>query len=251
MGLGDDIMATGVAMKLYHGEPVTIGRSKARPYLSPMFENIPWVNTVGAQHLLRSYPGHRDYVTECTRAQQSLDAGYRATAGVLEFTDEEIQAGDNLMDARPAVILEPHIKGTFSGGNKRWSWHYWEELVRGLTKYGYRIVQVSKPGTDSLPGIEFRVCEDNVRVALSCLRWADPVVTADGLLHHAAAALGVPAVVLWGSRVDPKILGYDEHKNLSTGPPYCGSMRDGCSHCRESMLKITPEQVLEAIGRGY
>jgi ADP-heptose:LPS heptosyltransferase len=144
------------------------------------------------------------------------------------------------------VVVEPHVKGTFSGENKRWPWEYWQEVVTELRDQGKRVVQISAPGTDTLLDVDFRVSESQVRVALACLAWAQPLITTDGLLHHAAAAMGVPATVIWGSRTDPRILGYPDHVNLSAGPPYCG-MRTECEHCHKAMREIVPAAVLDGV----
>lgn len=249
MGFGDDIMASGVAREIHEraGENVVIGKAPKRPFPSSMFNNISWINN-GDGVLVKSFPGYRDYLNlkKSTGARQVLDPKHRPKRGVLKFSAEELHLGDALMDCKPAVVLEPHVKGEFSGQNKAWPWARWVNLLRMLQSVNYRVVQISKPGTTTLPDVDFRIAESDVRVALSCLRWADPLITTDGLLHHAAAALKVPAIVLWGSRTDPKVLGYREHKNISTGPPYCG-MRVRCEHCEKAMRKISVRAVFEAM----
>jgi ADP-heptose:LPS heptosyltransferase len=72
------------------------------------------------------------------------------------------------------------------------------------------------------------------------------LVTTDGGLHHAAAALGKPAIVVWGGLVSPKILGYDSHINLHSGTASCGST-EPCPHCRKALDWVTVDMVVDAI----
>ena len=68
----------------------------------------------------------------------------------------------------------------------------------------------------------------------------------DGGLHHAAAALGKKAVVVWGGLVGPNTLGYDTQTNLCKASSFCGSITP-CLHCRQALDAITPDMVVEAI----
>ncbi len=229
-----------------NGKPVDIGKRPDRLNESLMFENIEWINSGEDEtQFLQSYIGKRDYISygKGKRGQQVLVETHRANPGVLVFTEYEVALAASLMSCKHAVVVEPHVKGTFSGENKRWPWDYWVEVVRELQDHEKRVIQISAPETKTLPDVDFRISESEVRVALACLTWAEMLITTDGLLHHAAAAMGVPAVVIWGSRTDPRILGYPDHVNLSTGPPYCGMLKE-CKHCQKAMRAITPASVL-------
>jgi ADP-heptose:LPS heptosyltransferase len=85
------------------------------------------------------------------------------------------------------------------------------------------------------------------RVAISAMSGASLYIGPDGGLHHVAAALGIPAVVLWGGVASPKNLGYDFHTNIWHGDEPCGTVNGICGHCKEAMAKITVEEVLEAV----
>jgi len=68
----------------------------------------------------------------------------------------------------------------------------------------------------------------------------------EGGLHHAAAALGRPAVVIFGHFIDPEVTGYHGHKNLRGGAVgMCGSW-SSCPECVRAMEAITPEVVVDA-----
>jgi ADP-heptose:LPS heptosyltransferase len=91
-----------------------------------------------------------------------------------------------------------------------------------------------------------RVETSSFRDACRLLSNADLFVGTDGGLHHAAAALGKRAVVVWGGLVSPKILGYDSHINLHSGTHSCGS-EGPCLHCRKALDWVTVDMVVSAI----
>lgn len=65
-------------------------------------------------------------------------------------------------------------------------------------------------------------------------------------MHHAAAALGIPAVVIFGGYVSPAQTGYAAQMNLFTGGQPCGR-RTECAHCADAMSDITPAMVADAL----
>jgi ADP-heptose:LPS heptosyltransferase len=84
-----------------------------------------------------------------------------------------------------------------------------------------------------------------VRQASAVLAGAALLISPEGGLHHAAAALGLRAVVIFGGFISPATTGYDLHRNFFTGGQACG-MRLACAHCAEAMARITPEEVAAA-----
>jgi ADP-heptose:LPS heptosyltransferase len=100
---------------------------------------------------------------------------------------------------------------------------------------------------DAMPGDKLpRVVTHSFRDALGVLSLARLYIGPEGGLHHAAAALGIPAVVIFGGFNSPKSTGYPWQSNItgSSGEP-CGSVA-ACWHCRDAMASITVERVLEA-----
>ena len=64
--------------------------------------------------------------------------------------------------------------------------------------------------------------------------------------NHAAAALDVPSVVIFGGYISPKQTGYSTQENIFTGGEPCG-MRIPCDHCATAMKAIDPEMVAEKL----
>jgi hypothetical protein len=69
-------------------------------------------------------------------------------------------------------------------------------------------------------------------------------------MHHGAAAVGTPAVVIFGGFIPPAVVGYDMHVNLTGGAEACGSLNK-CLHCRAAMEKISVEEVYQAVKSQY
>lgn len=246
-------MAVGEALAIHErtGRRVRIGRSPDRPASSIMFRGLDFLDQGGGacKEFVRSFEGGRPYIDYGrSRRGQRLHANYRAKAGRIAFTKDERERAAELVAGvdPPRVFVEPHVKGSFSGDNKRWPWSHWMRVAWALHDAGRSVVQVSAPRFQSTLPHTLRVAVDDVRVALATLEHAAVLVTTDGLLHHAAAALDVPTVVIWGARTDPRILGYPYQVNLTSGTDWCGS-RAPCDHCREAMQRIEPERVLDAV----
>jgi hypothetical protein len=74
----------------------------------------------------------------------------------------------------------------------------------------------------------------------------------EGGLHHAAAAVRLPAVVIFGGFITPAVTGYAEQVNLTAPglgvahPLGCGRRVD-CPHCADAIAQITPELVAQEV----
>lgn len=238
MGYGDDIMASAEAKSLAEtGKLAFMGAE-----WSAVWENNPNVTREKSKGVLVSNRvGHRPYIKGVTAEAIIYNESHNAPIGQIFLTDAEKAWAREKIE--PGYILvEPHIKGSFAG-NKAWIWDRWVELAKRLS-----VVQCKAPNKRPLPGA--RVIEtESVRQAFALLAQAKLVITTDGAMHHAAASLGVPAVVLWGARTHPKILGYESHENIYTGQGESCGMMTACNHCREAMRKITVDMVHDAARR--
>ena len=139
------------------------------------------------------------------------------------------------------MILEPRLKPAASP-NKDWGWQRWAELARRLDRHGLRVAQFGGPSTRPLPGAEVIACA-SFREACAVLSRARLAVLPEGGLHHAAAALGTPAIVIFGGFISPRQTGYLHQLNLFTGGAPCG-MRKRCRHCEQAMRRIEVDEVV-------
>lgn len=237
MGYGDDLMLTAEARRLaeQHGKPAIVGNNE----WSPMWENNPYISKTGDGPRTSSSIGRRPYLRAWDNERLYYNEDFRPERGEIYFSAEENSYRDSLPNG--LVMVEPHVKGTF-GGNKAWVWDRWVEVAKALP-----VTQCLQPRKRPLPGAT-TIRTDSIRQALCVLSKAKLLITTDGALHHAAAALGVPAIVIWGERTNPLILGYPEHVNLMSGDQFCGMMAP-CSHCVKAMKAIAVDQVIDAAER--
>ena len=241
MGFGDDLMVSAIVRRAHakHNKPICVGDG-ARVIWEEVFDNNPkmarepyagcvWVpNVMGARPYI-------DYA-KTKREKVAYRADFRVESGEIFLTDEE---KDRYASFQGFAYIEPNVKGTFSG-NKDWGFEKWQQVVYSLPEIrfiqgkGKKLERVEQVGTTSF------------RDACALLSRSDLFVGTDGGLHHAAAALGKKAVVVWGGLVSPKILGYDIHTNLHSGTHSCGNYQP-CPHCREALEWITVDMVVDAI----
>lgn len=246
MGIGDDILATAEA-KFYHelyGQKVVFALGDQLFYNEEIYANNPRIMRNPKQGdkvvVIRNGPGCRPYIAGGDSKRWYWNTDFRAEPGEIYLTPQEIEQGAR---ARGKILIEPHVKQTTWSQNKHWPhWKEFVELAKDLPlaqmSYDKREVLVERLPTQSF------------RDALKYIANAELVITPDGALHHACAALGVPCITLWGGLITPDILGYETQTNLWHGAEACGSKHD-CRHCHEAMKSITPEEVLEVVNEKY
>ena len=85
------------------------------------------------------------------------------------------------------------------------------------------------------------------RESMAYLKAARLYIGPEGGLHHAAAAVGTRAVVVYGGFTSPLITGYAFQTQLTGGAAEaCGTRYGLCPHCREHLDRITVAEVLAA-----
>ena len=227
-------MVTWLARKARETDPrqVCVLDRADRPRWQALWDRNPNItrNPNGAQ-LLRDGPGVRHYIANKTPDRWKW----------IEVPDRE--PGDLYLKSTarriddPYIYVEPNIKDRASV-NKRWP-HY-QAVVDALPEFIF--AQCTAP---YLRGV-VKLSTPDVVDALSVLSHASLYVGNEGGMHHAAAALGVPAVVIFGGYISPAVTGYKEQTNLYAGGDPCG-MRVPCRHCVDAMNSITVDMVVQAI----
>ncbi len=259
MGYGDDIMATATARELRKKHPrakIVVGDGK-QEHWSVIYENNPHLSRLAQTApgdevvWLQEYPGNRpylDYAKVIPFKRHFFRQEFRVRPGELYFSPEEqTQAEELTRGLREFVVIEPNVKGTLSGDNKDWGFDKWQQLVNRMGSE-YSFVQLGAPDTKTLIGVK-RIETPNFRIACAILARALGCATSEGGLHHAAGALGIPGVVVFGGHTHPDTTGYDVHTNLYVehGSP-CGMLAP-CKHCRKCMDAITIDMVAQALGQ--
>lgn len=146
-------------------------------------------------------------------------------------------------DVEDAVLIEPHVKRTFSADNKDWGFERWQQLV---DRVPLRFVQCLHDGLPALERVDV-IETTSFEHAVSVLAASRGIVLCAGGLHHAAAALGKPAVVIFGGHAPPEVLGYDSHLNLDAPDPEALGWRANHPACRAAMQRISVERVAAAV----
>jgi hypothetical protein len=242
MGLGDWIMASGEVKEANErtGLKVKIGNKQKmfneplifvnNPRMADRNEDATWV---------RNYPGCRPYLKGQSDGRMIFNDDYKPIAGEIWLSKAEKLYADTTAPKEPFILIEPNVKRTYIHTVNK-AWHYWEDLV----KHDYPWLQI---GDKTINPITRNITTKDFRQALAILSKASLFVGTDGGLHHAAAALGIPSVVIWTGFTSPKHLGYDEHLNIYDGGEPCGYYAGVCPHCSERSRAITVQRVLDAI----
>jgi hypothetical protein len=257
MGYGDDIMALGEAEAIHRitGARVLIVDKENQPRWSPVWENHPAIAaSVQEPHRVRltNGVGARPYVRAWASAEGMPMCVYsnwhaRDHLGHLVLSPTETDFGRELRaKVGPYVVVQPNVKPR-SSPNKDWGLERYQDVIGRMP--GTTFVQLSPDSEDArmLKGVTV-VRTPTFRKACGVLAQAQAYLGPEGGLHHAAAALRVPGVVIFGSFIHPRTTGYDIHCNLYVqdqhGP--CGRWAP-CQPCVQALDRIQPEDVARCL----
>lgn len=239
MGFGDWLLATGQVKRLHeaNGRKVLVVGRGNRIQWSEVFANNPRIATQADAEFqtLVNGSGLRPYIAGKT-ATRWLWKRWDIAPGEVWFSEQERKFAEPY---RGAVLIEPHTK--VANGNKAWRWERWQAVVDAMPA---PYVQVGTGGFPVLRGARF--VATTFREGMAVLSVCRAFVGTEGALHHAAAALNVPAVVLWSEFVSPEYTGYPTQRNIRHAGAACGS-RLPCAVCRTSMLAITVDEVVNEL----
>jgi hypothetical protein len=258
LGFGDELVAAGQAQRLFdeQGKRVLIVDEHGSPRWHPMWAGNPVIvnpNTdpdAGRPWLftrLRSGPHCRPYIVYPFTQQTgwTFNASFRCRDHLarIYLTDAERQRG---IDARarygPYILIEPFTKHV----NFRWALDRWAALVAACQD---RLTFLQHTHADSVLVPGARPEPATFREACGLIASADAYVRSESGLCHAAAALGVPQVTIFGGCMDPDVMGgYPGQMVLADrqeGSP-CGSWLS-CAHCARIMGALAVDEVASAL----
>ena len=211
------------------GSPVTFGY-----WDDQVFPNNPFIAMSGQAVPINDRPGSRPYILGQVEGRMIWNPRHRASPGYIYLEEHELPKleGDY-------VVIEPNVKGTVSGPNKDWGFDRYQVVANHLLERGVRLAQLRGPFLDGVERFE----TETFREACSVIAGSQGYLGNEGGLHHAAAAFGKKAVVVFGGFIHPDVTGYSFHVNL--GGDWCGQLSE-CPHCSMKLDEITTEQVIEA-----
>jgi hypothetical protein len=256
LGFGDELMATAQArmMQLRDPRKVAVRGKDGRARLHPIWDSNPRIAkpaevSAGADvQWLDNRPGARPYLDyrkfTPTRWFYTAFSVNDDGPGELYLSPGELAVAKQVAGA---IIIEPSVKPGRATMNKDWGYEKWKQLSRLIINLP--LVQLGPGGTRVLRNVK-HVITRTPREACGALTGARAIVTTEGGLHHAAAALGIPAVVIFGGYNSPATTGYNSHVNIHhPDPEYplgCGT-RIPCAHCRDAMSRIMANEVAAAL----
>lgn len=248
MGLGDEVIVTAHAKRMQQSNPLPVAviDKRGRRRSHPIWFNNPRIAApeyAGEVQTLDMRGGNRPYIDYMRSTPDRWQwKTYQCEPGEIYLTADE-RANARL--ASDAIIFEPNIKQG-APSNKRWNWEYWQTLADKCAQRGLTVVQMGSEYDPRLRGVKNFTTRD-FRQACGILSGARAIVTHEGALHHAAAALSIPAVVIRGGFIGPTVTGYDGQFDFflptEKHPIGCG-FRIGCAHCAAIMDAIKPRTVL-------
>ena len=241
MGLGDWLMASGDAKEANErtGKKVKLGNGVTMFLDSQVFANNPRMASNSDTDVVwvKNYQGHRPYLKGTKDGRLLFNDDYKPRVGEIYFNQLE-QKSIKKID-KDYIVVEPNVKRVYAHTVNK-AWHDWDELL----KHDLPWLQLGDVTVERYTKWK----ETNTfREALQVLSKAKLFVGTDGGLHHAAAALGIPSVVIWTGFTSPRHLGYDTHRNIHDGSEPCGTYDSVCQHCLLKSKAITVEQVLDAV----
>jgi hypothetical protein len=242
MGWGDELMAAGHAKRIA-GEMsrrVAILDAHGRPRDHELWQGLEFISRSLGPGIasVRNGPGCRPYIRYPFTSAGHGYTGWRAREHRPILSRALVARADAVAGQ---VLIEPTLKSQ-ANPNKRW--RGWQDVVDALPDVEF--VQCRPPGEVSLSLRGVRVVETATFLdAVRCLARVSLYLGAEGGMHHAAAALNVPAVVVFGGSPSIEATGYPDHVNFGTSDP-CGRW-EPCAHCAQIMNAITPQRVIQAV----
>jgi ADP-heptose:LPS heptosyltransferase len=262
MGLGDEIMASGVAKRLHRetGKIISICDVQGRPRWSDMWLWLDYIIrpekfTADIDILkIKNGPGCRPYIDYSKGFTRKTGCKFtnwacRDSPGEIKFSYIEQSFARLISEmCRQYIVIEPNI-GPDSSPNKQWPLENFIEVVRRMKNTQF--IQFSFPSKNKKMILDFPNVDivniSNFRLAAAVLSNARAYAGVEGGLHHAAGILGVPGVVIFGGFISPIHTGYNHHFNIADSDHTdCGAW-EPCQGCNNAMRKIEPKDVTQAL----
>lgn len=257
MGFGDAIMATALARGFHtRGKlaaffaPAENNRTvKWTGYCEDIFAHNPNIARPGQerQDNLIWFPHYKKQFPYCrydgTRRKYFWNDEFKIKPGEFFFSPEESACSLN----KPFIVIEPNLAWQRQVNlNKDWGEGKYEALGKALIDRGHSVVQFIHANSRRKIQEAHYVQTPLFRKAAAVMAHASLIIAPEGANHHAAAALGVPAVIVWGDW-SPHSMGYPMQVKLSGQGKLlaCGNTFN-CSHCRQVMSNISVDEVYHA-----
>jgi hypothetical protein len=150
-----------------------------------------------------------------------LDIKY--TGQIPKFYPNAVQKNlvGGFVREKPILLIQTNGGGMNTGLNYLWTRdmpYYVANAVADAFKNTHHVMQVTRPNTYLIPGVEHVTQQMSNFEQFSLIAASDKRLFIDSSLQHAAAALGLPSSVLWIG-TSPVNFGYRMHKNIVANEP--------------------------------
>lgn len=128
---------------------------------------------------------------------------------------------NNWVRERPIMVIQTNGGGFNSSFSYAWTRDMPYEIGLSLAEqYGntYHIIQVTRPNTNLIPGVEHVFHELSNFELFSILAVSEKRVLIDSVMQHASAGMGLESTVLWVG-TSPVNFGYKMHRNIVAREP--------------------------------
>lgn len=255
MGIGDEIIGSGLARGAQaRGKKIAFGDGNKilwGPFCREVYEHNPNVAWPGQERLpnvewIAFHIGSRGYSTlNKQRDRWIWNYRYRMQPGEFFFSPAERAAAEKY--APGCIVIEPNLPWQKTVAvNKDWGEAKYAELARRLIAQGHRLLQFKHNNTRRIIAGADVVTVPRFRQAIAIMQRAALYVGVEGGMMHAAAAVDLKAVVLFGGWSPPQVVGCPWHANITGSDQACGHVYP-CDHCKEAMTRISVEQVERAV----
>lgn len=230
-----DILLLSTALKRVYDKTGRKFRVMRRTDYTPFLQNHPAVELIG-------HPTEEDEIicNDYWSREEFADPRNKALAIVCKIFGTDWEGNDELYlpeqeeSAATKAIIEntPWTDKTvvisISSASPRKMLHpmKWHELVMRLNEEGCNVIQIGEPRDVVIKGVYSLVgCTLPLQIPAILTR-ASAVVTLDNFVMHAARAVGVPTVALFGPTESSRY-GYPSHRNIQANTEECPE-RDHC-----------------------
>jgi hypothetical protein len=170
----------------------------------------------------------------------------------MYFSSNEKAAVDRLQESLKLsaafVVIEPHSNSQWFGDLREWPFERWERVVEWVRDQNYPVVQIGEGGSSVLGGAIDITGRTSFREAVLLMQRARLFLGQEGGLMHAANAVNVPSVIVWGGLTLPEFAGYRKHTVLCTRVDCapCGFLGN-CPYDKKCLTSIEPSDVISAV----
>jgi len=264
-GLGDALMLNSVMFELgrQRGRNHLLGTNyyelfKGNPYITLLpFKSQRIHHQIGKLLKLAGLVSNLHYLDYYRNSQQpgqhilsvlSNEAGVRQppVKPAIYLNQSELIRAKLPDTGKPWIAIQSTGLATWTD-NKNWGHQKMGKVIE-LLKSDYSFLQLGSHDDPSL-SVDLNLSgKVSPREAICYLKRCQKMVAQEGFLMHAAAAVGVPSVIIYGGFIAPWQSGYDCNINLYTTLPCAPCfLTSPCPYGKRCLEDIKPSHVIEAL----